>query len=95
MFQLDNETAAVLRLNILFPEVVLMLMVFCTCISIVFTFDIQVWISFAQFEKTTGEPEAMKKTRGIYREAADAMKKSEEKEERLMILESWQAFEVC
>lgn len=57
-------------------------------------FHFQVWISFAQFEKSTGDPEAIKKARGIYQEAVSDLKKSDEKEERLMILESWQAFEV-
>ena len=46
------------------------------------------------FEKTTSEPEAVKNARKIYQEAAREMKGANEKEERLMILESWQAFEV-
>ena len=46
------------------------------------------------FEKSTGEPEAVKNSRKIFQEAANAMKDANEKEERLMILESWQAFEV-
>ncbi|XP_060604882.1 crooked neck-like protein 1 [Ruditapes philippinarum] len=57
------------------------------------TKHVKVWISFAQFEKTTGHPEALKNTRGIYQEAVSSLKNSDEKEERLMILESWQAFE--
>ena len=46
------------------------------------------------FEKTTSDPEAVKNSRRIYQEAAKEMKGANEKEERLMILESWQAFEV-
>ena len=46
------------------------------------------------FEKTTSDPEAVENSRKIYQEAARAMKGTNEKEERLMILESWQAFEV-
>ena len=46
------------------------------------------------FEKSTSNPEAVKNTRKIFQEAAKAMKDANEKEERLMILESWQAFEV-
>ncbi|XP_052275538.1 crooked neck-like protein 1 [Dreissena polymorpha] len=57
------------------------------------TQHVKVWISYAQFERTTGEPEYVKNTRRIYQEAASALRTSEEKEERLMILESWQAFE--
>ena len=55
---------------------------------------LQVWLSFAMFEKTTNEDEAVKNSRKIFQEAANAMKDANEKEERLMILESWQAFEV-
>ncbi|WAR18187.1 CRNL1-like protein [Mya arenaria] len=57
------------------------------------TQHVKVWISYAQFEKTTGEVEYVKNTRRIFQEAAATLKKAEEKEERLMILESWQAFE--
>lgn len=57
------------------------------------TKHVKVWISFAQFEKSTVDPESVKRTRGIYQEASQALKSSDEKEERLMILESWQAFE--
>ena len=46
------------------------------------------------FEKSTSDPESVKNTRKIFQEAAKAMKDANEKEERLMILESWQAFEV-
>ena len=55
---------------------------------------LQVWISFAEFEKTTGESSYVKNTRQVYQEAVNKLKSGEEKEERLMILESWQAFEV-
>lgn len=58
------------------------------------TQHVKVWLSFAMFEKTTSDPEAVKNARKIYQEAAKEMKGANEKEERLMILESWQAFEV-
>lgn len=57
------------------------------------TQHVKVWLSFAMFEKSTSDPEAVKNTRKIFQEAAKAMKDANEKEERLMILESWQAFE--
>ncbi|XP_076095734.1 crooked neck-like protein 1 [Mytilus galloprovincialis] len=51
------------------------------------------WISFGQFEKTTGEDSCIEKARTVYKEANNAMKSAGEKEERLMLLESWQEFE--
>lgn len=57
------------------------------------TNHVKVWISFAQFEKSIDDPEAIKNTRRIFQEASSRLKGTEEKEERLMILESWQAFE--
>ena len=51
-------------------------------------------MSFAQFEKTIGDTDCIQNTRKVYKEAADAMKRSSENEERLMILESWLTFEV-
>ncbi|CAC5356635.1 CRN [Mytilus coruscus] len=53
----------------------------------------KVWISFGQFEKTTGEENCIEKARTVYKEANNAMKSAGEKEERLMLLESWQEFE--
>lgn len=55
---------------------------------------LQVWLSFAQFEKNSDEPEFVKNTRQVYEEAASTLKNADEKEERLMILEAWQSFEV-
>ena len=52
------------------------------------------WISYAHFERGTGEDDAMAKARGVYRRANNKLKSSEEKEERLMLLESWEQFEV-
>lgn len=57
------------------------------------TKHVKVWISFGQFEKTTGEDNCIGKARTVYKEANNAMKNSGEKEERLMLLESWQEFE--
>ena len=58
------------------------------------TFFSQVWVSYAHFERGTEEDDAMVKARGVYRRANNMLKSSEEKEERLMLLESWQQFEV-
>ncbi|VDI25570.1 crooked neck [Mytilus galloprovincialis] len=58
------------------------------------TKHVKVWISFGQFEKTTGEDSYIDKARTVYKEANNAMKSAGEKEERLMLLESWQEFEV-
>ncbi|XP_063427731.1 crooked neck-like protein 1 [Mytilus trossulus] len=57
------------------------------------TKHVKVWISFGQFEKTTGEDNCIDKARTVYKEANNAMKSAGEKEERLMLLESWQEFE--
>ncbi|CAG2250098.1 CLF1 [Mytilus edulis] len=57
------------------------------------TKHVKVWISFGQFEKTTGEDSYIDKARTVYKEANNAMKSAGEKEERLMLLESWQEFE--
>ncbi|KAL3874234.1 hypothetical protein ACJMK2_037277 [Sinanodonta woodiana] len=58
------------------------------------THHVKVWISFAQFEKGVDEGEmSMKRARKVYQEANKALKTSQEKEERLMLLESWQAYE--
>lgn len=53
----------------------------------------QVWISFAQFELSAGREERLPRCRQIYEEANKAMRSCEEKEERVMLLESWRSFE--
>uniref|UniRef100_A0A8C5MY13 Crooked neck pre-mRNA splicing factor 1 n=1 Tax=Leptobrachium leishanense TaxID=445787 RepID=A0A8C5MY13_9ANUR len=57
------------------------------------TQHVKVWISFAQFELTTGSEETLGKCRLIYEEANKTLRNCEEKEERLMLLESWKHFE--
>ncbi|XP_074646066.1 crooked neck-like protein 1 [Tubulanus polymorphus] len=57
------------------------------------TQHIKVWMSLAQFEMTTGEDDCVQKSRDIYREAVQAMKTSDDKESRLMLLEAWKEFE--
>lgn len=58
-----------------------------------FFFVPQVWISFAQFELSAGREESLSRCRQIYEEANKAMRNCEEKEERVMLLESWKNFE--
>lgn len=53
----------------------------------------QVWISLAQFELSAGQEERLPRCRQVYEEANKAMRSCEEKEERVMLLESWRSFE--
>lgn len=57
------------------------------------TQHVKVWISFAQFELSSGKEGSVAKCRQIYEEANKTMRNCEEKEERLMLLESWRSFE--
>ncbi|XP_014318773.1 crooked neck-like protein 1 isoform X3 [Myotis yumanensis] len=57
------------------------------------TQHVKVWISFAQFELSSGKEGSLPKCRQIYEEANKTMRNCEEKEERLMLLESWRSFE--
>ncbi len=54
----------------------------------------QVWISFTKFELTTGSDECINNAREVYKEANEALRNTEEKEERMMLLEAWKDFEV-
>uniref|UniRef100_A0A8D0D469 Crooked neck pre-mRNA splicing factor 1 n=1 Tax=Sander lucioperca TaxID=283035 RepID=A0A8D0D469_SANLU len=53
----------------------------------------EVWISYAKFELSIDSGERLEKCRQIYEEANKGMRNCEEKEERLMLLESWRDFE--
>ncbi|NXF23743.1 CRNL1 protein, partial [Rhodinocichla rosea] len=57
------------------------------------TQHVKVWISLAQFELSAGQGERLQRCRQIYEEANKAMRSCEEKEERVMLLESWRSFE--
>ncbi|NWW76307.1 CRNL1 protein, partial [Climacteris rufus] len=57
------------------------------------TQHVKVWISFAQFELAAGREQRLPRCRQIYEEANRAMRSCEEKEERVMLLESWRSFE--
>ncbi|CAG2248376.1 CLF1 [Mytilus edulis] len=47
------------------------------------TKHVKVWISFGQFEKTTGEESCIEKARTVYKEANNAMKSAEKKKRDL------------
>jgi crooked neck len=51
-------------------------------------------MSYAQFELSINDSNSFKKCREVYRKANNELKQSEEKEERLMLLEAWKEFEV-
>ncbi|XP_058667578.1 crooked neck-like protein 1 [Ammospiza caudacuta] len=53
----------------------------------------QVWISLAQFELLVGQEERLQRCRRIYEEANEAMRSCKDKEERVVLLESWRSFE--
>ncbi|KAM4521453.1 crooked neck-like protein 1 [Odontesthes bonariensis] len=57
------------------------------------TQHVKVWISYAKFELSIDGPDRLQKCRQIYEEANKGMRNCEEKEERLMLLESWRDFE--
>ncbi|TNN39100.1 Crooked neck-like protein 1 [Liparis tanakae] len=53
----------------------------------------EVWISYAKYELSINDSERLQKCRQIFEEANKGMRNCEEKEERLMLLESWRDFE--
>ncbi|XP_043075688.1 crooked neck-like protein 1 [Puntigrus tetrazona] len=57
------------------------------------TQHVKVWISYAQFELSIDSDDRIQRSRQIYEEANKSMQSCEEKEERLMLLESWRDFE--
>ncbi|XP_029903079.1 crooked neck-like protein 1 [Myripristis murdjan] len=57
------------------------------------TQHVKVWISYAKFELSVDSAERLQKCRQIYEEANKSLRSCEEKEERLMMLESWRDFE--
>ncbi|XP_070577296.1 crooked neck-like protein 1 [Ptychodera flava] len=58
------------------------------------TQHVKVWISYAQFEASVGDEDCVVRARSIYERANKMLRRSEEKEDRLMLLESWRDFEV-
>jgi len=66
------------------------------------TQHVKVWLSYAQFEAKGEEAEEtedvvearLEKARHVYKKALDQLKKSNNKEHRVMILEAWKEFEL-
>jgi len=54
------------------------------------TSHVKVFISAAQFEATSGE---LERARGMYKQAEKVMKDTQDKESRVMLLDSWLAME--
>uniref|UniRef100_A0A674ES99 Crooked neck-like protein 1 n=1 Tax=Salmo trutta TaxID=8032 RepID=A0A674ES99_SALTR len=57
------------------------------------TQHVKVWISYAQYELSIDTSDRLQRCRGIFEEANKGLRSCEEKEERLMLLESWKEFE--
>ncbi|XP_064245131.1 crooked neck-like protein 1 [Passer domesticus] len=57
------------------------------------TRHVRVWLSLARFELSAQHEERLQRCRHVYQEANKAMRRCEEKEERVMLLESWRSFE--
>ncbi|GAB6020509.1 Crooked neck-like protein 1 [Chamberlinius hualienensis] len=57
------------------------------------TNHVKVWLSYAKFELSVPEEDKEAQARSIYEKAHKALQYSEEKEERLMLLEAWKSFE--
>uniref|UniRef100_A0A4W3JQ75 Crooked neck-like protein 1 n=1 Tax=Callorhinchus milii TaxID=7868 RepID=A0A4W3JQ75_CALMI len=58
------------------------------------TQHVKVWISYVQFELSVEGTDRLTRCRQIYEDANRSLRNCEEKEERLMFLESWKDFEV-
>ncbi|XP_014895013.1 crooked neck-like protein 1 isoform X2 [Poecilia latipinna] len=57
------------------------------------TQHVKVWISYTKFELSVDGPDRLQRSRQTYEDANKSMRSCEEKEERLMLLESWRDFE--
>jgi len=57
------------------------------------TRHVKVWLSFAKFELMVPEESKVVRARSVYEQAHKSLQYSEEKEERLMLLEAWKTFE--
>lgn len=57
------------------------------------TQHVKVWLSLSHFELGTGDENALVKARKVFEKANDKLREGAEKEERLMLLEAWKAFE--
>lgn len=53
---------------------------------------LKVWLSLSQFELWVGDDNCVPRARKVFERAAEKLRDAE-KEERLMLLEAWKAFE--
>ncbi|CAL8072243.1 unnamed protein product [Orchesella dallaii] len=56
------------------------------------TQHVKVWLSLSQFELSVGDENSVARARKVFEKAAEKLRENE-KEERLMLLEAWKAFE--
>jgi len=56
------------------------------------TQHVKVWLSLSQFELAVGDEYTVARARKVFEKAAEKLREAE-KEERLMLLEAWKAFE--
>jgi len=54
------------------------------------TKHVKVWISFAQFERSSGR---MQEARAVFEEAYNYLRSAEQKEERVLLVQNWKQFE--
>merc|ERR1712083_579451 len=57
------------------------------------TQPVKVWLSYAQFELQVEHEDRIQQARHVYEQANKELRRSKEKEERLMLLEAWRDFE--
>merc|ERR1719464_2685235 len=57
------------------------------------TSHVKVWLSLAQFERQVEHEDRIQQARHVYEQANKELRRSQEKEERLMLLEAWRDFE--
>ncbi|XP_031567761.1 crooked neck-like protein 1 [Actinia tenebrosa] len=57
------------------------------------TNHVKVWISYGQFESSTGAEASREQARNIFQRADKHLKNTSNKEERVMLLEAWKDFE--
>lgn len=55
------------------------------------TQHVKVWLSFAQFELQQEHEDRLDQARHVYEQANKALRQAREKDEKLMLIEAWQA----
>jgi len=57
------------------------------------TLHFKVWMSYAQFEMSSGDGDSLILARRVFERANQCLRKAGEKEERVKLLETWKVFE--